>query len=168
MKSASTKRARARISSKERPPLKELLAIARPNRSPLQRILVRERAEVHVIPVGKIDYIESQDDYVSVRTGARSFLKDQPLGELEMQLDPAVFVRIHRRYLLNVSRLARIETGVIDSRVAVLNDGSHLPISRTGYGRLKDLLSEQSAESKERRAKKRAKNGSVSALRSWL
>jgi two-component system LytT family response regulator len=133
-------RARARISSKERPPVKELLATARPNRTPLQRILVRERAEVHVIPVGKIDYIESQDDYVSVRTGGRSYLKEQPLGELEAQLDPAVFVRIHRRYLLNVSRLAKIETGVTDSRVAVLNDGSQLPISRTGYGRLKELL----------------------------
>ena len=133
-------RARARIWSKDRPPVKELLATARPNRTPLQRILVRERAEVHVIPVGKIDYIESQDDYVSVRTGGRSYLKEQPLGELEVQLDGAMFVRIHRRYLLNVSRLARIETGVTDSRVAVLNDGSELPISRTGYARLRELL----------------------------
>jgi two-component system LytT family response regulator len=133
-------RARARISSKERPPVKALLATARPNRTPLQRILVRERAEVHVIPVGKIDYIESQDDYVSVRASGRSHLKEQPLGELEVQLDPAVFVRIHRRYLLNVSRLARIETGLTDSRIAVLHDGSHLPISRTGYARLKELL----------------------------
>src|SRR5688500_1787286 len=75
-------RARARIWSEERDPVKELLATARSNRTPLQRILVRERAEVHVIPVGKIDYIESQDDYVSVRTGGRSYLKEQPLGEL--------------------------------------------------------------------------------------
>ena len=133
-------RARARIWSEERHPVKELLATARSNRTPLQRILVRERAEVHVIPVGKIDYIESQDDYVSVRTGGRSYLKEQPLGELELQLDPAVFVRIHRRYLLNVSRLAKIETGVTDSRVAVLSDGSQLPISRAGYGRLRELL----------------------------
>jgi len=64
-------RARARIWSEERDPVKELLATARSNRTPLQRILVRERAEAHVIPVGKIDYIESQDDYVSVRTGGR-------------------------------------------------------------------------------------------------
>lgn len=133
-------RARARISAKESSPVKEVLATARPNRTPLQRILVRERAEVHVIPVGKIDYIESQDDYVSVRTGGRSYLKEQPLGELELLLDGAVFVRIHRRYLLNVSRLAKIETGMSDSRVAVLNDGSQLPISRTGYARLRELL----------------------------
>ena len=133
-------RARTRIRTKERPPVKELLATARPNRTPLQRILIRDRADVHVIPVGKIDYIESQDDYVSVRSGTRSYLKEQPLAELEAQLDPAVFVRIHRRYVLNLSRLAKIETGVTDSRVAVLIDGTELPISRTGYGKLRELL----------------------------
>jgi two-component system LytT family response regulator len=133
-------RARARIRSKERPPVAELLTAARPDRTPLQRILIRERSEVHVIPVGKIDYFESQDDYVAVKCAGRSYLKEQPLGDLEAQLDPAVFVRIHRRYVLNLARLARIEMGVTDSRIAVLHDGTQLPISRTGYGRLRELL----------------------------
>jgi two-component system LytT family response regulator len=133
-------RARARIGSVERPSVTELLSTARPDRTPLQRILIRERAEVHVIPVTKIDYIESQDDYVAVKCGGRSYLKEQPLGELEAQLDASAFVRIHRRYVVNLARLARIEMGVTDSRVAVLNDGTQLPISRTGYARLKELL----------------------------
>jgi two-component system LytT family response regulator len=133
-------RARARIRSKERPPVAELLAAARSDRTPLQRILIRERSEVHVVPVGKVDYFESQDDYVAVKCGARSYLKEQPLSDLEAQLDPAIFVRIHRRYVLNLARLARIEMGVTDSRIAVLNDGTQLPISRTGYGKLRELL----------------------------
>ena len=133
-------RARARIRSKERPPMKEVLAAARPDRTPLQRILIRERAEVHVIPVERIDYLESQDDYVAVRCGGRSYLKEQPLGDLETQLDRAVFVRIHRRYVLNLARLAKIEMGVTDSRIATLRDGTQLPISRTGYARLRELL----------------------------
>ena len=95
---------------------------------------------MHVIPVAKIDYLESQDDYVAVKCGGRSYLKEQPLGDLEAQLDPAAFVRIHRRYVLNLARLARIEMGVTDSRIAVLNDGTQLPISRTGYARLRELL----------------------------
>lgn len=133
-------RARSHIRSKERPPVKELLAAARPERTPLQRILIRERAEVHVVPVERIDYLESQDDYVAVRCAGRSYLKEQTLGDLEAQLDPAVFVRIHRRYILNLAKLARIEMGVTDSRVAILRDGTQLPISRTGYGRLRELL----------------------------
>ncbi len=133
-------RARARIRSNVPPAITDLLSATRRDRTPLQRILIRERAEVHVIPVAKIDYLESQDDYVAVKCGGRSYLKEQPLGDLEAQLDPSAFVRIHRRYVLNLARLARIEMGVTDSRVAVLNDGTQLPISRTGYGKLRELL----------------------------
>ncbi len=77
---------------------------------------------------------------MAVKCGGRSSLEEQPLGDLEAQLDPSAFVRIHRRYVLNLARLARIEMGVTDSRVAVLNDGTQLPISRTGYAKLKELL----------------------------
>jgi two-component system LytT family response regulator len=70
----------------------------------------------------------------------RSYLKEHPLGELETLLEPAAFVRIHRRYILNLSRLAKIEMGLSDSRIAVLTDGTELPISKTGYARLRELL----------------------------
>ncbi len=112
----------------------------RSDRAPLERILIRDRADVHVVPAAKIDYIESQDDYVAVKVGGRSFLKEQTLAELESLLDPGRFVRIHRRYLLNLARLAKIEQSMTDSRVAVLLDGTELPISRTGYARLRELL----------------------------
>ncbi|HKY22916.1 MAG TPA: response regulator [Vicinamibacterales bacterium] len=133
-------RARIRIQSRDLPPVKDLLAASRAERIPLQRILIRERSEVHVVPVTKIDYIESQDDYVAIKSGGRSYLKEQPLAELEALMDPSAFVRIHRRYILNLTRLAKIETGVSDSRIAILTDGTQLPISRAGYARLRALL----------------------------
>jgi two-component system, LytTR family, response regulator len=106
----------------------------------IDRILVRDRSNVHVIPVEQIDYIEAQDDYVSIRAGGRSYLKDQTLGELEEQLTKKGFLRIHRRYILNVSRLAKIELSEKDSRIAVLNDRTQLPISRSGYAKLREIL----------------------------
>ncbi len=133
-------RARTRIQLQEKPLLREVVSTAHAGRTPLDRILTRDRSDVHVIPVDKIDYIESQDDYVSIKAGGRSHLKEQTLSSLEQLLDPARFVRIHRRYLLNVSRLAKIELSVTDSRVAVLTDGTELPISRAGYARLRELL----------------------------
>ena len=133
-------RARLRLAARERPSVQPLLATARAERLPLQRILIRDRADVHVIPVAKIDYFESQDDYVAVRSGGRTFLKEQTLAELEAQLDPSAFVRIHRRYILNLSRLSKLELAVTDSRIAVLTDGTQLPVCRTGYGRLRELL----------------------------
>jgi two-component system LytT family response regulator len=133
-------RARTRIRSRERPPVRDLVSTAQAERAPLGRILIRDRADVHVIPVEKIDYIEAQDDYVSIKVGGRSFLKEQTLSDLETLLDRGRFVRIHRRYLLNVARLSKIELSVTDSRSAILNDGTELPISRTGYSRLRELL----------------------------
>ena len=133
-------RARARIAAHEMLPAKALVAEARAARSPLERILIRDKADVHVIPVAKIDYFESQDDYVSLKVGGRQLLKEQTLAELEQLLDPNRFVRIHRRYLLNVARLVRIEQSATDSRIAILHDGTELPISRSGYAKLRELL----------------------------
>jgi two-component system LytT family response regulator len=133
-------RARTRIGTREVVPAKALVSEARAARAPLERILIRDRTDVHVIAAAKIDYLESQDDYVSVKVGEKQFLKEQTLSELEQLLDPARFVRIHRRYLLNVARLARIEQAVTDSRVAILQDGTELPISRSGYTKLREIL----------------------------
>ena len=106
----------------------------------LERILIREGARVDVVPVDGIDYIEAQDDYVLVRSGGKQFMKHDTLANLEAQLDPQRFVRIHRSYLLHVARLARVEPYAKDSRIAILQDGTKLPVSRTGYARLSELL----------------------------
>jgi DNA-binding LytR/AlgR family response regulator len=62
------------------------------------------------------------------------------LRDLERQLDPRRFVRIHRSFLLNLDRLARLEPTGKDSRMAILRDGRRLPVSRSGYARLQQLL----------------------------
>jgi two-component system, LytTR family, response regulator len=135
-------RARARLASREpsRAPEVAAAAVAEARPRPLERVLVRDGSKVHVVPVGRIDYVQAQDDYVSIRTEGRELLKEQTLGDLEAALDPARFVRIHRSYLLNVDRLARVEPASKDSRVAILKDGTELPVSRTGYQRLEQLL----------------------------
>jgi len=136
-------RARARLAQGARAallPLREIAAAARPGPRFLERILIRDESRVHVLPVGTVDSIEAQDDYIAVRAGGKSFLKQQTLAEIEALLDPARFVRIHRSYLLNVERLARIELYAKDSRIAILKDGTKLPVSRAGYARLKELL----------------------------
>lgn len=104
------------------------------------RVLVRDGSTVHVIPTHKIDYFEAQDDYVAIRSEGRTHLKKQRLGDLEGCLDPGRFVRIHRGYILNVERLAAVELYAKDSRVAILRDGTRLPVSRAGHTRLKELL----------------------------
>ena len=82
--------------------------------------LVRDGPRVHVLPVEKIDYVQAQDDYVCFRCEGKEYLKEQTLGELETSLDPAKFVRIHRSYVLNLERLARVELDERENRVAIL------------------------------------------------
>jgi two-component system LytT family response regulator len=113
---------------------------ARPRHGPLERVLIRDGPQVHVIPIDRLDYVEAQDDYVSFKAEGRQYLKDQTLASVEASLDSARFVRIHRSYLLNIDRIARVELYAKDSRVAILRDGTRLPVSRAGYARLSKLL----------------------------
>ncbi|HYN07512.1 MAG TPA: LytTR family DNA-binding domain-containing protein [Vicinamibacterales bacterium] len=135
---AALDRARARQIAE--PPPVALKTSARPPGSPLERVVIRDGAQVHVVSTDKIDYVEAQDDYVGIRTGGKTLLKEQTLGDLEAQLDARRFVRIHRSYLLNIERLARVELYAKDSRLAILTDGTKLPVSRAGYQRLQQLL----------------------------
>jgi two-component system LytT family response regulator len=107
---------------------------------PLERIVVRDGSRIHVLPVDRIDWIEARDDAVRIKAGAAEHFKAQTLSALETLLDPACFVRIHRSYLLRIDRLARLELYAKDSHVAFLTDGTRLPVSRSGYARLKELL----------------------------
>jgi len=109
-------------------------------RKPLQRIAFRESGTIDVVPVQRIDYIEAQDDYVHVYSRGRKYIKQQTLGELEALLDPTRFLRVHRSYVVNLESLARVEPYAKDSRVALLKDGTRVPISRAGYERLKEVL----------------------------
>lgn len=109
-------------------------------RKPLQRLAFRDGAAIEVVPVQRIDYIEAQDDYVHVVSRGQKHMKQQTLSELEQLLDPSRFVRVHRSYIVNLESLARVEPYAKDSRVAILKDGARIPVSRTGYERLKELL----------------------------
>jgi len=139
---AALERARNRIAEKMPKP-EELAAAARPPQQRLTRIVVKDGTRVTLIPVDKLDYAEAQDDYVALASGGKKHLKQQTIASLEACLDAERFVRIHRSYIVNLDRVARIEPYGKDSKVAVLAGGVQLPVSRAGYARLKELLDER-------------------------
>ena len=133
-------RARLLIQAAESLPVDALVADARPRQAAVERVLIRDGSQVHVIPVGRIDYVEAQDDYVCFKADGKDYLKDQTMAAVEAMLDPMRFVRVHRSYILNIERIARVELYAKDSRIAILRDGRRLPVSRAGYARLAKLL----------------------------
>jgi two-component system, LytTR family, response regulator len=92
--------------------------------------------------VDKLDYVEAQDDYIALHSEKKSYLKQQTISSLEAQLDPARFARIHRSYIVNLERIARIEPYTKDSRVVILRDGAQLPVSRSGHAKLRAIWGE--------------------------
>jgi two-component system LytT family response regulator len=121
-------------------PLSALVAESRKHNLPMQRVLIRDGSRVHVIPVEKIDYIEAQDDYVCFKSGGKDYLKQEAMADLETMLDSSRFIRIHRSYIVNIERLVKLDLYAKDSHIAILTDGTQLPVSRSGYARLKPLL----------------------------
>jgi len=136
-------RAKLRLGEKM-PSAQKLADSARPPQQFLERIVVKDGTRVTLIPVTKLDYVEAQDDYVALSSQGKKHLKQQTIASLEASLDPNCFVRIHRSYIVNLERVARIEPYGKDSRLAILEDGSRLPVSRVGYARLKALLDQRS------------------------
>lgn len=139
---AALQRAKSQQQHKPTNPV-ELSAAARPTGQFLERIVVKDGTRVTLIPVAKLDYAEALDDYVSLVSEGKKHLKQQTISGLEVSLDPALFVRIHRSYLVNLERVTRIEPYAKDSRVAILSNGVKLPVSRAGYARLKTLLDDR-------------------------
>jgi len=134
------RRARTRLGQAPPVAAAALHRAARPTMPYLKRVLVREGTRVHVLPVAAIDYVEAQDDTLVLHVAGARHRKPQTLTALEAQLDPGRFVRIHRTFLLNVERLARLERYAKDSYLAILTDGTRLPVSRAGHARLQQLL----------------------------
>ncbi len=136
-------RAKERLGGKVAPaalPAAELAAAARPPSQYADRIPVRNGTRVFIIPVAKLDYAEAQDDYVALASEGKKHLKQQTIASLEAVLDPSRFLRIHRSFIVNLERVARIEPYGKDSHVAVLANGAQLPVSRAGYARLRAYL----------------------------
>jgi two-component system LytT family response regulator len=131
-------RARARVGTRPDPAL--LARAARPAGQYPQRVVVKDGAHIHVVPVDRLDYAQAQDDYVALRTDGKTLLKAQTLGALEASLDPSLFVRVHRSYLVRLDRIRALEPYGKNDHVAILADGTRVPVSREGYARLRELL----------------------------
>ena len=140
---AALKRAKERLGGKlpqQTLPPTELAAAARPPSQYLDRIPVRDGTRVFIIPVSKLDYAQAQDDYVALASEGKKHLKQQTISSLETALDPSRFLRIHRSYIVNLERVARVEPYSKDGHVAILANGAQLPVSKAGYTRLRAFL----------------------------
>jgi len=104
------------------------------------RLVVRVKNELKVIQVQEVRYVEADDDYISIHTGEGKFLKKMTLKQLEESLDPEKFARVHRSFLVNLQEVAGIEPYEKESYLLRLRSGQKIPVSKSGYARLRQVL----------------------------
>ncbi len=104
------------------------------------RIVVKNGSKIKIIPAPDVFYLEAADDYVKIHTQEGYFLKNKTMNHFERSLDGQQFTRCHRSYIVNVQQITRIDPYEKDNHVAVLRSGAKVPVSRSGYGKLKEVL----------------------------
>jgi len=106
----------------------------------LDRIAVKDKSDIHLIAVEDVIYIEAQDDYISIKTKGRSFLKNARMKFFEQNLDPKKFVRVHRSYIVNTGFIRKLENYNKDSYLLILTNDDKINISRSGLQLLRKVL----------------------------
>jgi len=110
--------------------------------SPAQnnRVVLKNNGVIKIISVNDIHYLEADDDYVKLSTTEGIFHKNKTMSFFEKSLDPTQFIRIHRSYMINLAQVTKIELKEKDSYIVLLKSDIWLPVSKTGYLKLKAAL----------------------------
>lgn len=111
-----------------------------PKEEALDRVVVKDRHKIHIIPVDHIRYIESMDDYVMIYTTEGRHMKQKTMRYFENALDQKEYVRIHRSYIVKVAEINEIQQYEKESYIVILHDKTKLKVSKTGYKNLKGVL----------------------------
>jgi two-component system LytT family response regulator len=110
------------------------------NQGPLQRIVIRDGSKIKIIPLQDVIMLEAADDYVKIHAGEAVYLKKKTMSSFEKSLPEEQFVRVHRSYMINISQITRIDPLEKENHVALLKAGPRVPVSKSGYQRLKQVL----------------------------
>lgn len=119
---------------------KELLTSVNNHPSTADRIVVKTAGKIRIIPYHEILFLEASDDYVKIQTREGSFLKNKTMSYFENSLPQSLFVRTHRSFIINVQEITRIDPYEKDNHLAILRSGVRIPVSKTGYPKLKEVL----------------------------
>jgi len=109
-------------------------------REKLERVIVKTGTKINIIPIEKLNWVEAQDDYVMLYTTDGKYLKQKTMKYFEDNLDEAHFIRVHRSYIVRISFIKQVELFEKDSYKLILHDGNKIPVSKSGYAMLKDIL----------------------------
>lgn len=104
------------------------------------RVVIKHGGAIKIIPTADIFYFEAYDDYVKIHTAENVFVKKKTMSYFEKVLPPSQFVRVHRSYIIHINQLTKIEQYDKETQYAILKNAARIPLSKTGYPKLKSIL----------------------------
>ena len=130
----AVQRARERLQSKGRDAasqaLLDLLAQRQPQPAPVTRIAVKSPERTILIKVEQIDWVESAGNYVILHVGKETHTMRETMTALEQKLPSSQFLRVSRSALVNADRVKELQPAFNGEHVAVLRDGTRVPMTR--------------------------------------
>lgn len=124
----------------EEAPEDEILEINSSQVEKISQISVKNSAQVHIIQLNEVFYIQADGDYVQIHTAQKKFLKEQTMKFFEQRLPTDIFLRVHRSYIVNIECIMRIEKASKDTQTLTLKNGERIRASENGYRLLKEKL----------------------------
>jgi two-component system LytT family response regulator len=106
--------------------------------APLKRLFLKDRGKIVLLDPETINWIEADDKYIRLHTSEKKYLIRQTLNAVEAELDPHVFARVHRSYIVNLTRISELHPMFNGEYVLILNDKTKLTLSRNYRDRFFD------------------------------
>lgn len=108
--------------------------------APLTRLTIHREGRLEVVEADAVDWIEAADQYVCLHTAEGEHLMRESMSQLESQLDPARFMRVHRSAIVALDRVRRLETQGGGAGRVQLKDGTWVPVSRSRIANVRRQL----------------------------
>ena len=117
-----------------------LLEELRAQQSHVERMVIKAGGRAFFLKTDEIDWIEAEGKYVRLHVGRESYLVREAISQIETQLDPKRFLRIHRSTIVNLDRVRELQPWFHNDYRVILRDGTELMLSRSCRKRLGELL----------------------------
>jgi two-component system LytT family response regulator len=101
---------------------------------------VRSGERTYPVPTRDIRWLQSDGNYVDLHTASGTHTIREPLASVEARLDPARFVRVHRRVIVALDQIRELQPWFAGDQVLILKDGTKLRVSRTRRALLAERL----------------------------
>lgn len=119
---------------------KERIALSKEAPRRIDRLVIKGAGQVTFVKISEIDWIEAADYYACLHVRTKTHLLRRRMSDLERELDPAVFCRIHRSSIVNINRIRGLEVGEDGEYEVTLDTGARLRLSRRYRKQLQSLL----------------------------